>query len=158
LSISARLRFRIFTRDNFACQYCGRRAPDVELHVDHREPRSRGGTNNPTNLVTACVDCNLGKSNERITVACPLPCFKCMDDGRELVVYHSYRERDYRGKYFDPSRFLEKDYCPEETDLYMAYYVCDLGHRWFASLRSDQRFTLRDIEDQIAQAGWKLRA
>jgi len=36
--------------------------PDVTLEVDHVVPRSRGGTDDPENLVTSCQDCNRGKS------------------------------------------------------------------------------------------------
>ncbi|MDQ1591709.1 MAG: hypothetical protein QOG71_2336 [Pyrinomonadaceae bacterium] len=60
-SIGLRFRFRILKRDSFTCQYCGRAAPKVELHVDHVIPVSKGGSYEPTNLVTACVECNLGK-------------------------------------------------------------------------------------------------
>jgi 5-methylcytosine-specific restriction endonuclease McrA len=46
----------------FTCQYCGRSAPDVELQVDHVHPQSLGGATVLENLVTACVECNVGKS------------------------------------------------------------------------------------------------
>lgn len=59
--ISKRIRFEVFKRDGFACQYCGAKAPDVLLHVDHVEPASKGGEDEILNYVTACVDCNLGK-------------------------------------------------------------------------------------------------
>lgn len=59
--LSARLRFRILRRDGFTCQYCGARAPDVRLHVDHRDPWSRSADDSPENLVAACEECNLGK-------------------------------------------------------------------------------------------------
>lgn len=59
--ISKKLRFEVFKRDNFTCQYCGRMAPDVILQVDHIKPVKEGGTNDILNLVTSCVDCNLGK-------------------------------------------------------------------------------------------------
>lgn len=54
-------RFLVLYRDNFTCQYCGRSAPEVPLHVDHVIPKSQGGTNAMDNLKTACKDCNLGK-------------------------------------------------------------------------------------------------
>lgn len=60
-SISASMRFEIFKRDSFTCQYCGRKAPDVLLHVDHVVAVANGGDNDPLNLVTACAGCNLGK-------------------------------------------------------------------------------------------------
>ena len=59
--ISKKLRFEVFKRDNFTCQYCGRMSPDVILQVDHIKPVKEGGTNDVLNLVTSCVDCNLGK-------------------------------------------------------------------------------------------------
>jgi hypothetical protein len=37
-------------------------APDVKLHVDHVTPVALGGTDDPTNLVTACAECNGGKA------------------------------------------------------------------------------------------------
>ena len=59
----AGLRFSILKRDNFACQYCGRRSPEVELHVDHVTPVARGGSSETDNLITACADCNMGKGD-----------------------------------------------------------------------------------------------
>lgn len=55
------LRIRILERDKFTCVYCGRRPPEVALEVDHVLARSRGGTDDATNLVTACRACNNGK-------------------------------------------------------------------------------------------------
>ena len=62
-SISNKVRFEVFKRDSFKCQYCGQAAPDVVLEVDHINPVSKGGDNNIVNLVTSCSDCNNGKSN-----------------------------------------------------------------------------------------------
>ena len=56
-----KLRFEIFKRDRFTCQYCGRKSPNVSLQIDHIYPRSKGGNNNEENLRTACSDCNNGK-------------------------------------------------------------------------------------------------
>lgn len=61
--VSKRTRFEVFKRDRFTCQYCGAKAPDVVLHVDHIDPISRGGSRDIVNLITACVGCNAGKSN-----------------------------------------------------------------------------------------------
>ena len=61
MSVSAKTRFDILTRDKFTCQYCGRRAPTVPLEVDHVLPVSGEGGGDPANLVTSCFDCNRGK-------------------------------------------------------------------------------------------------
>ncbi len=61
-AVSKRVRFLILQRDGFTCQYCGARAPDVELQVDHIHPVAAGGTVELDNLVTSCTPCNAGKS------------------------------------------------------------------------------------------------
>lgn len=72
-------RFRILQRDEFQCRYCGRRARDgVRLEVDHIVPRARGGSDNDDNLVTACHECNSGKSD-----------LECME------MYHQRMEREF---------------------------------------------------------------
>ena len=64
--ISKALRFEVFKRDSFTCQYCGRSAPEVILQVDHIEPVSKGGKNDILNLITSCRDCNLGKGARKL--------------------------------------------------------------------------------------------
>jgi len=66
-SLSKRIRFEVFKRDGFTCQYCGKKAPDVVLHVDHIAPVAKGGQNDILNLVTSCVDCNLGKGARELS-------------------------------------------------------------------------------------------
>lgn len=66
-AISKKLRFEVFKRDYFRCQYCGATPPNVILHVDHINPVAEGGENNIDNLVTACAPCNLGKSATPLT-------------------------------------------------------------------------------------------
>ncbi len=60
-SISKSVRFRVFRRDVFTCQYCGAQAPDVPLEVDHKLALANGGRHCYENFVTACRDCNQGK-------------------------------------------------------------------------------------------------
>ncbi|MDP9426204.1 MAG: HNH endonuclease [Actinomycetota bacterium] len=64
--VSNSLRFEVFQRDEHTCQYCGRRAPEVELEADHLIPVARGGTDAFDNLVTSCRECNSGKSAKLI--------------------------------------------------------------------------------------------
>lgn len=65
--ISKSTRFEVFKRDKFTCQYCGRSAPDVVLHVDHIQPVAKEGDNDILNLVTSCRDCNAGKSDKTLS-------------------------------------------------------------------------------------------
>lgn len=52
---------RIITRDGGICRYCGSCAEPMQC--DHVVPFTRGGTNDDTNLVAACSDCNRSKKN-----------------------------------------------------------------------------------------------
>ena len=65
-NINLRLRYKVLKRDNFKCVICGRspaKDQNIELHVDHIIPYSKGGETVIENLRTLCSDCNLGKSN-----------------------------------------------------------------------------------------------
>lgn len=67
--MSKTLRFEVFKRDRFTCQYCGAHPPKAVLEVDHIEAVAAGGTNDEGNLVTACFDCNRGKAARDLRVA-----------------------------------------------------------------------------------------
>jgi 5-methylcytosine-specific restriction endonuclease McrA len=54
-------RINLMARDNFQCQYCGRRPHRADLNLDHVVPRSLGGRSTWENVVTSCVDCNRRK-------------------------------------------------------------------------------------------------
>jgi hypothetical protein len=62
MSLSKRVRFEVFKRDNFTCQYCGAKPPDTVLEVDHVVARCNGGSDDQSNLRTACWNCNRGKA------------------------------------------------------------------------------------------------
>jgi hypothetical protein len=66
-AIKQSIRFEVFKRDSFTCQYCGRKAPDVILEIDHIIPVSKGGNNSIENLVSACRECNGGKSDKKLS-------------------------------------------------------------------------------------------
>lgn len=61
MAVTKRTRFEVLKRDNFTCRYC--RSVENPLRVDHVTPVALGGTDDPSNLVAACQDCNAGKSS-----------------------------------------------------------------------------------------------
>lgn len=65
-STGKRLRFEVFNRDHFTCQYCGAQPPAVVLVLDHVLPVAKGGGDTADNLVTACEPCNQGKSDREL--------------------------------------------------------------------------------------------
>jgi hypothetical protein len=61
-AISERIRYQVLSRDAFRCRACGRGANNgVKLTVDHVIPVDWGGTNDISNLLTLCEECNRGK-------------------------------------------------------------------------------------------------
>lgn len=52
-----RTRLTILNRDQWLCGYCGKPANTV----DHRVPKSRGGSDDESNLIAACRSCNSAK-------------------------------------------------------------------------------------------------
>ncbi len=52
----------ILRRDDFTCQYCGRKMSHLTL--DHVIPRHRGGPHTWQNLVAACTACNRRKGGK----------------------------------------------------------------------------------------------
>jgi len=64
--VNWRLRFIVLHRDNFKCRACGAtpaKNPEIELHIDHIVPWSKGGQTIEGNLQTLCSKCNIGKSD-----------------------------------------------------------------------------------------------
>lgn len=92
MAISTRIRFEIFKRDRFTCQYCGRTPPDVLLHVDHIVPRADGGSDDPENLRTACRDCNLGKAARPLEAGSLRPAVSTEDLRERIAQAEAYAE------------------------------------------------------------------
>lgn len=101
-ALSKRVRFAVLVRDGFRCQYCGAdQASGAVLHVDHKHPRSKGGSDELDNLVVACVDCNLGKSAVVLAPRPDAPAAKFEtfgisfgDDGRPVLQFVVERVTD----------------------------------------------------------------
>lgn len=65
-------RLAIYLRDGMACAYCGAGVEDegVILSLDHIVPRSAGGGNAASNLVTSCKSCNSARGDIEIDAWC----------------------------------------------------------------------------------------
>ena len=59
--ITGAARKKIFERDLYRCRYCG---SHKDISLDHVIPVSKGGSDEPDNLVTACRACNSRKSDK----------------------------------------------------------------------------------------------
>ena len=67
------MRRLVIRRAEERCEYCGlaQAGPEAQFHLDHIEPTSAGGADEPHNLALACVSCSLRKGARR-TVRDPL--------------------------------------------------------------------------------------
>lgn len=90
MSVGKRLRFEIFKRDGFTCRYCGATPMATVLQIEHVIPKSKGGTDDPVNLVTSCQPCNAGKSNIELGECKLPPTFSA-----EAIKEHAEQTREY---------------------------------------------------------------
>lgn len=63
MAVSKKVRDFIQQRDNYTCQVCGLNIEEhgVKLQVDHKTAKVNGGSDDISNLVTLCAECNLTK-------------------------------------------------------------------------------------------------
>lgn len=87
-----KLRFEIFKRDSFTCQYCGSRPPAVVLELDHIDPKSNGGGDQEENLITSCFDCNRGKGARELKCLIPSSSEKLERIKEAELQLHEYRK------------------------------------------------------------------
>lgn len=127
---SKRMRFEVFKRDLFTCQYCGATAQQAILVCDHINPVSNGGLTEMDNLVTACEACNQGKS-DRLLSSVPRSlserAAEILDREAQIAGYQlTLRERRER---------IESD-AQEVLDLFCASYLRDsIPKRDFAAIK-----------------------
>ena len=57
----------IYRRDGWMCVWCGALPAAGTLTIDHLAPRSRGGDNHASNLVTCCMRCNRDRGDMPLT-------------------------------------------------------------------------------------------
>lgn len=145
MTIGKRKRFEIFKRDGFVCQYCGMRPPDVVLEIDHIDPRAEGGSDDEINLITACYDCNRGKSAKRLGEIRPRP-------DADLAYLQIQQELAEAKRYLEATRVREELY--QEVKQTLAELWCDrfevedvpIDSQWRNWLR---HFSPEEIESAI---------
>lgn len=144
--ISKSLRFRIFRRDGFQCQYCGRLPPDVVLRVDHMVPVAQGGTNEEDNLITACHECNAGKGTASLAAgSVPLDAdARFLETQQRLAELRRYREA---------KAGLDEEIRAITDDL-RQYWTSRISENWVPA-QDDFRYLLDDHDPpDIEKAIW----
>jgi len=150
-AISKSLRFEVFKRDSFTCQYCGRSAPEVILQVDHIEPVSKGGKNDILNLITSCRDCNLGKGAKKLDDNTAIVKIK-----KQLDEVNERREQlemlmRWKNELLKIREQELDDVCDYWADVVNPYSLNDAGRLSMKKLL--YRFTVKEVLEAIDIAG-----
>lgn len=95
-------RSRIFQRDKYTCQYCGRQPGVQHLNLDHVKPRCLGGQSSWENVVCACIDCNTKKADKTLE-QCGFrlrrqpfkPTFQVLTENVRVDCWQAYLGKDY---------------------------------------------------------------
>lgn len=122
MAVPKRTRYEVLRRDNFSCRYCGASAPDVKLHVDHVTPVALGGTDQPENLVAACIDCNNGKASTS-------PTDDMVSDVAEDAQVWAEARREAIAKIAEDEARMDEDF----TAFYLEWTSWDANARYLPS-------------------------
>jgi 5-methylcytosine-specific restriction endonuclease McrA len=134
----------LFRRDANLCLYCGERFMSRDLTRDHVTPLSKGGTDNWTNVVTACRRCNNhkgGRSPEGAgmqLIAVPFtPTYaeyiylkgrRVLADQMQFLLAHIPRSSPLHARISTLcSRRGEHDLSDRRERLHLSRLVCDSG-------------------------------
>jgi hypothetical protein len=136
MPFSVRTRFEIFKRDDFTCQYCGRKSPEVVLEADHIVPQCDGGSDDVINGRTSCWECNHGKAGV------PLAELVTGEDPHDRSILLLERERQLR----EYNAVLEHIREQRDIDVWELW-----GHwQWQRGFKSDQELNTAPKRD----TGW----
>ena len=124
-ALTKKIRFEVFKRDSFTCQYCGQTAPNVILNVDHINPVANGGKNELLNLITSCFECNSGKKDRLLsdtaTLSKQINAAKILSEKREQLKMMSDWAQSLKNLQEDELKIFEK-YIGDNYDVYLSDY------------------------------------
>lgn len=132
--IGKTLRFKILSKYQFTCVYCGNVPPNVLLEIDHIVPVCKGGTNSEDNLVCSCFECNRGKSGNSIESS-PIQNIDSITK-EKLLQYKEYI------KYIQDKSKLDSDAVQMVCDVYES---CHEGY----TPNDKYRINIRNFIDKI---------
>ncbi len=137
-----KIRFEIFKRDGFVCQYCGQKPPFVILEVDHVIPKKLGGTDDKDNLLTACHKCNRGKAARTLTC---LP--ESLKQRTEDIKERARQVKAYERALYEERR-RENVTIDILNDMLLSYTGCSFTEQFIErTLRKFvKQITFRDLE------------
>lgn len=63
--VSGSIRYNVLKHAKHFCELCGGQEDQIELHVDHTIPRSKGGPDELSNSQALCITCNTQYQKKR---------------------------------------------------------------------------------------------
>lgn len=149
MAISRKVRFEVFKRDGFTCQYCGRTPPAVVLEADHIDPKANGGLDLQNNLVTACFDCNRGKRDRLLTT---IP--QSLSDQSKCLKEREEQLKAYRRQQRAVNRRQNADIALVEQAFRQTFSDRTLNDRFKESIRKNflPHFTADSLASYMHQA------
>lgn len=150
--LSKKMRFDVFKRDGFQCQYCGTTPPAVVLEVDHIHPVSKGGKNRVDNLITSCFECNRGKAAGLLTAAPQTVIDKAAVIAEKMAQLKAF-ERLQRAK-----RKIEEQSIYQVEQVFTSHFEWLIfKDRFRESVRIFlQKMTVYDVMDAMSRACGKI--
>lgn len=150
--LSKKMRFDVFKRDGFQCQYCGSTPPGVVLEVDHIHPVSKGGKNRVDNLITSCFECNRGKAAGLLTAAPQTVADKAAVIAEKMAQLKAF-EKLQRDK-----RKSEEQSIDMVEQTFRGYFAFSFKERFRESVRIFlQYMTVYELMDAMNRACAKIR-
>ncbi|NWL17316.1 HNH endonuclease [Pseudoalteromonas sp. Scap03] len=64
MRITQALKQQVLNEANWKCEYCGIKLDESSCSIDHKMPRSKGGSDERENLAAACRKCNMQKADK----------------------------------------------------------------------------------------------
>lgn len=147
-----RLRFSVFERDGFTCQYCGAQPPDAVLVIDHVTPVVAGGGNGIENLVSACESCNQGKAARVLGNVPPRP-------DADLLYLRTQQEVGEIRRYQDAIRAREAAMA-ELVSALQNVWAESSGEDWFPADRIVRQllslYSVEVVYEVMGDVGYKV--
>lgn len=149
-AISNKTRFEVFKRDSFKCQYCGKSAPEAILRCDHIQPVAKGGDNSIMNLITACFECNSGKSDVPLADDAAIKKQKEQMD----VINERRLQLEMMCKWRMSLHDLKVESCKKATEFFETMFNCSLTPTGLKSMeRLVHQFGIDEVMPAIETAG-----
>lgn len=148
--LSKSLRFKVFNRDGFTCQYCGQQPPRVVLEVDHMVPVSSGGSDHLENLTTACFDCNRGKAARGLETPAPMDAAQKLEmiQERELQIRELKKAmKKVQARVNAELQAIQDIYCGAFPDYHLTENFLNSSVKTFL-----ERLPFHEVEDAMQKA------